>query len=44
VGSSGDVASLDDSQAITWLVVVEQVMMESLERMRCVLVDKLFLL
>lgn len=40
VGSSGDVASLDGRQVTAWLVVAEQVMMESLEQMRCVLVDK----
>jgi hypothetical protein len=41
VGSNDDVASLDGSRAITWLVV-GQVMMESLEQMRYVLVDMAF--
>lgn len=43
VGSSGDVASLDGRQVRAWLVVVEQVMMESLGRMRYVPVDIPFL-
>lgn len=42
VGSSGGVASLDGRQVRAWLVEA-QVMMESLGRMRCVLVDMPFL-
>lgn len=42
-GNSGDVASLDGRRVRAWLVEVEHVTMESLGRMRCVLVDMLFL-
>ena len=43
VGNSGDVASLDGRRVRAWQVEVEQVTMESLGWMRCVLVDMLFL-